>query len=321
MALPVNTFTTFDAIGNREDLSDTIYDISPMETPFVSGISRDSADSTKHEWQTDALAAATTQAFLEGDDATADAAAATTRLFNDCQIFRKVISVSGTQRAVRSAGRADEFEYQLAKRGRELKRNIEKTALGVQARTTGTNTATARTMSGVATWLSANKHHFAATSTTPGAGTAIVQGNAITVTTATQLEDPVSTVIASSWNNGGDPSIIMTGSGGKRKLSKLTGIATLFRDVPASAQGQIVGAADAYVSDFGNHTIVPNRFMPSTEIYFLDMEFWALSELRGMSTHALAKTGDSDRAMLVTELTLKAKAPDASGKIADMVFV
>lgn len=292
-----------------------------METPFVSGIGRDSATSTKHEWQTDALAAATSQPHVEGDDATADAAGPTTRLYNDTHIFRKVVQVSGTQRAVRSAGRSDEFEYQLAKRGRELKRNIEKACLGVQARLATNASATARQLSGVATWLSANKHHFASTSTTPGAGTAIVQGNAITVTTATQLEDPVATVIASCWDSGGDPSVIMVGAAGKRKLSKLTGIATLYRDVPAKSQGQIIAAADVYVSDFGNHTIVPNRFMPTTEIYFLDMEYWGLSELRGMSTFPLAKTGDSDRAMLVTEVTLKAKNPASSGKVSDCVFV
>lgn len=320
MALPVNTQTTYDTIGNAEDVTDIIFNIDPTETPFVSGIGRTKASSTKHEFQTDNLAAATTQAYLEGDDATADAASPTTRLYNDCQIFRKVISVSGTQRAVRSYGRSDEFEYQMAKRGKELKRNIEKALLGVQARTLSVTTATARTLSGVATWLSANKYHFAATSTTPGAGTAIVQGNAVTVTTATQLDDPLATVIASCWNNGGDPSVIMTGAGGKKYLSKLTNIATLYRDVPAKSQGQIITGADVLVSNFGQHSIVPNRFMPTSEIYVLDMNYWKVAQLRGMTTEPLAKTGDADRAMMITELTLEACAPDGSGKLADMVF-
>lgn len=320
MALPTNTFTSFDAIGNREDLSDTIYDVSPMETPFASKISRGTATSVLHEWQTDQLDAATTQAYLEGDDATADAATATTRLNNRTQIFRKVVSVSGTQRAVNTAGRADEYEYQVVKRGRELKRNIEKTLLGTQNKDAPTGTATARVLGGVCTWLGTNLHKLSSTGTTPGGGTGYVAGTGLTITTATQLEDPVATVIAQCWNSGGDPSIIMCDSSGKRMLSKLSGIATLYKDVPGKSQGTVVQGADVLVSDFGEHMIVPNRFMPSTQIYFLDMEYWQISELRGMSTVPLAKTGDSDRAMLITELTLCSKAPDSSGKIGEILY-
>ena len=320
MALPTNTYTSFDAIGNREDLSDMIYDVSPIETPFASRIPRTRATATTHEWQTDALDAATSQAYLEGDDATADAAVATTRLSNKTHIFRKVVSVSGTQRAVESAGRADEYEYQVVKRGRELKRNIEKALLGVQNKDDPTATATARVLGGVATYLGTNLHKLTATATVPGNGTGYDGGTGVTITTATQLEDPVATVIAQCWNSGGDPAIIMVDSNAKRKLSNLAGIATLYKDVPKMSQGTIVQAADVLVSDFGEHMIVPNRFMPSTNIYFLDMEYFALSELRGMSTVPLAKTGDSDRAMLITELTLEVRSPQSSGQILTTLY-
>jgi len=320
MALPTNTYTSFDAAGNREDLSDIIYDVSPVETPFASRISRGKATATTHEWQTDALDAATTQAYLEGDDATADAGVATTRLNNKTHIFRKVISVSGTQRAVNSAGRSDEYEYQLVKRGRELKRNIEKALLGTQNKDNPTATATARVLGGVATWLGTNLHKMTSTGTTPGGGTGYVAGTGVTITTATQLEDPVATVIAQCWNSGGDPGVIMCDSSGKKFLSKLSGIATLYKDVPGKSQGTIVQGADVLVSNFGEHMVVPNRFMPSTQIYFLDMEYWAIAELRGMSTVPLAKTGDSDRAMLITELTLEAKSPASSGKIGELLY-
>jgi len=321
MALPVNTYTTSDAIGNREDLSDVIYDISPMETPFVSGIPRVSASAVSHEWQTDALAAAATNnAQLEGDDATADAATPTVRLNNQTQIFRKVISVSRTQRSIKTAGRADEYEYQLAKRGRELKRDIERTVLSTHSKTVTASTATARNLAAVETWLSSNKYHFAATSTTPGAGTAMVIGNAVTITTSTQLADPLDTVIASCWTNGGDPMVIMGGAQAKKKLSQLSGIATLYRDVAPRSQGQIINGADVYVSNFGEHTIVPNRFMNPGTILVLDMEYWALAEVDGIMEVPLAKTGDSDRSMIITELTLESRNQAASGKISDMVF-
>jgi Family of unknown function (DUF5309) len=321
MALPVNTTTTFDrSTMNREDLLNMIYDTSPTETPFISGIKRGKASATLHEWQEDTLAGATTQAYLEGDDATADAFAAPTRLSNRCQIFRKVITVSGTQRAVNSAGTADEYDRLVIKAGKELKRNIEKTLLGTQNKDSPTGTATARALGGVATWLAYNLHKMSSTGTTPGNGTGYVAGTGVTVTTATQLQDPVATVIAQCWNNGGDPSIIMVDSTAKRFLSKITGIATLYRDVPPSSQGQIIQGASVLVSDFGEHTIVPNRFMPSSQIYFLDMQYWGFAELRPIKEVPLAKTGDADRVMLITEGTLECLAPHASGKIGEVLY-
>ncbi len=83
MAQPASTFSTYDAIGNREDLSDIIYDISPTETPFMSAIPRTNATGTKHEWQKDAWAAASgTNAVIDGDAATTDAASAATRILH-----------------------------------------------------------------------------------------------------------------------------------------------------------------------------------------------------------------------------------------------
>ncbi len=256
MALPVNTFGSFDAVGNREDLSDAIYDISPMETPFVSNIPRVRAYAVSHEWQTDALAAATTQAYLEGDDATADAAIATVRLANETHIFRRVISVSGTQRAVRSAGRADEYEYQLGKRGREIKRNIEKALLGVQGRNAPASSATARQLAGVATWLSTNKIQ-AASSTTPGAGATMDIATTLVATSVAVLKAQVDTIIQQVWTAGGDPGTIMASGPTKAFMSDMVGIATLYRDVPSKMQAQIIAGADHYVSNFGNHDIVP----------------------------------------------------------------
>ena len=58
MAQPSNTFSTYDSVGNREDLSDIIFDISPTETPGMTMAKKTKATATNHEWQTDALAAA-----------------------------------------------------------------------------------------------------------------------------------------------------------------------------------------------------------------------------------------------------------------------
>jgi len=321
MALPTNTFTQFDAIGNREDLSDIIYDISPTETPFSSGITRGSAEAVNHEWQTDALDAATSgNAALEGDDATGGVINPTVRLGNVCQILSKVVVVSGTQRKVNSAGRADEYDFQVLKKGKSLKRDIEKTFLSANAKVTG-STATARMLGGVETWIASNKvQQTGTTATTPGAGAAIVDGDTPVTQTPTLLKSNLDTVIASCWEAGGDPSVLMFGASGKRQASKMVGIATLYRDNPANMQGQLIGGADSYVSDFGNHTIVPNRFQRSRTVLVLDMEYWAIAELRPMMTTPLAKTGDNDKAQLLTECTLEARNEAASGKIADAAW-
>ena len=116
MAVPAGSYQTYTAIGEREDLSDIIYDISPMDTPFLSNAARESATAVFHEWQTDSLAAASaTNAQIEGDDATTNTADVTSRLGNYTQISTKVPRVTGTLRAVATAGRADELSYQISK--------------------------------------------------------------------------------------------------------------------------------------------------------------------------------------------------------------
>src|SRR5690348_8072722 len=120
MTMETNAFATYEAVGNREDLTNAIYRIDPTDTPFVSGIERVKATATKHEWQTQALAAAAANAQLEGDGFSAGAATATARLNNECQISYKVARVTNTQRAVKHAGRGDEMTYQQMLKGLEL---------------------------------------------------------------------------------------------------------------------------------------------------------------------------------------------------------
>src|SRR5262249_11911715 len=119
MAVIPNTFLTFSAIGNREDLSDAIYNISPTDTPFQNMIGKVKASAVLHEWQPDTLAAAAANAPLEGDGiSTLAAATPTTRAPNRCPVSHKNGNASGTQDAVPKAGRKKEMVYQLLKRGR-----------------------------------------------------------------------------------------------------------------------------------------------------------------------------------------------------------
>ena len=149
MAMPTNTFATYEAIGNREDLSDVIYRIDPTDTPFMTGIEREKATAVNHEWQTQALAAVdSANAQLEGDDAATTVVTPTVRLGNICQISYKVPRVTGTQRAVEHAGRDDELAYQEMLKGLELKRDMEAILVGTnQPKVTGNDTTARKTAS------------------------------------------------------------------------------------------------------------------------------------------------------------------------------
>src|ERR1700754_730146 len=157
MALPTSTFATYQAVGNREDLSDMIYRIDPTDTPFMSGVDKEKATAVNHEWQTQALAAASSaNAQLEGDDPTTTATTPTVRLGNICQISYKVARVSGTQQAVDHAGRDNELAYQEMLKGLELKRDIETILVGTnQAKVTG-NTTTPRLTASILSWIASN---------------------------------------------------------------------------------------------------------------------------------------------------------------------
>lgn len=113
MAQPTNTFSSYDAVGIREDLSDVIYDISPEETPFYTKCAKTKVSNTLVEWQTDALRASADNAHIEGDDTTAEARTATTRLNNRTQIFKNSVVIPGTDVGLNKAGRAREMAYQV----------------------------------------------------------------------------------------------------------------------------------------------------------------------------------------------------------------
>lgn len=316
MALVTNALTAYTAIGIREDLTDVIYDISPMETPFMSNVARNTARQKIHEWQTDSLAAAAANAQLEGDTIAASAVTVTVRPKNHTQIMYKAYSVTGTTDASDTAGRAQETSYQLAKHGKELKRDMEKALTGASGSVLGSDTV-ARTLAGVEAWLSTNNTHLSG-GTTPGFVTATGLVTAPTDGSDTAItEAHLKGVIQAAWTSGGDPNVIMVGPTTKQDISGFSGIATIFKNAP-TGQATIIGAADLYVSDFGQHSVVPNRFSRDETALVLDMSMWAVSFLRPMFNFDLAKTGDASRKVVLTEFTLESRNEAASGKIADI---
>lgn len=313
MALPTGTFPTYDAIGNREDLSDSIYRIDPTDTPFMTMAERETASAVNHEWQTQALASVdTANAALEGDDATATAATPTVRLGNIAQISRKVGSVSGTQRSVDHAGRDDELDYQRMLKGLELKRDMESIIVGTnQAKVTGA-AATARKLASVLSWIATNDdHNGTSPSTTDGLGTR---------SDGTQrafLESQLKNSQRLTWNSGGKPDVIMVNGFNKQVFSTFTGRATPQED---AKDKKIVSSVDFYEGDFGKQKVVANRFMRTRDCLLLQSDMWAVAYMTGrrMVSIPLAKTGDSDRFMMLSEYTLVSRNEKASGGVFDL---
>jgi hypothetical protein len=311
MAPPSNTFAQYSAIGNREDLSDVIYNISPFDTPFMSSIASVDATAVLHEWQTDALdSASATNAVEEGLDASTDSVTATTRLTNRCQISDKVPRVTGTQQAVSKAGRSDELEYQISKSAKSLKTDMESSLLASNIKVTGAS-GTAAELGGITTWIVTNLSEGAGATTSTGAGANARTAGTNRVFTESQLKE----VLRECWTSGGNPDCIMTGAFNKQKFSGFTGNAT--REVSANEK-ELFASIDVYDSDFGELQVFPNRFQVANDVLVLQKDMWAVAYLRPFQLHDLAKTGDSERRQLLVEYTLEARNEAASGAVLDL---
>jgi hypothetical protein len=313
MALVTGGFTTYTAKGNREDLSNVIYNISPADTPFMSAVGKNKASNVLHEWQTDSLASASTSnASLEGDAITGSTSSPTTRNVNYCQIFTKDVVVTGTQQAATSAGRSDELAYQLAKRSKEIKRDMEATITGNQGYVAGDST-TARKLRSLESWLTTNDSRGTGGADATAATAAATDATAGNMRTFT--ETILKSVIQSVYTAGGEPSLLMVGPVNKQRVSDFTGRASARQAV---SEAKILGAASLYASDFGDLKVIPNRFQRERSAFVLDPEYAAISYYRPFTTFELAKVGDAERRALIVECTLEMRNEAAHGIAADL---
>jgi hypothetical protein len=307
MTILLNTFLTFSAIGNREDLVDMIYNIDPVETPFQSRIDKNKASAVLHEWQTQALAAAAQNAQVEGDEAAFTAVTPTVRVNNRCQIARKTVAVSGTQEAVDKAGREGEMAYQMVLKNKELRRDMEFDLCGNQAPVTGSS-AVARQLRPLCGWYATNTSR-GATGANGTTALAAVDGTQRAFTEA--LLKPV---LSSIWVNGGKPDIAMVGPTQRVIFSSFTSNVTRYQD---TSDKKLTTSLEIYDYDFGSITVVPNRFQRDRDVHILQTDLWAISYLRKPFTKDLAPTGDAEKGMTITEYTLEARNEKGSGIVAD----
>lgn len=305
--------------GNREDLSDIIYDITPTDTPFLTMAgSGGKAKGTSHDWLTDELNNPAENAAVEGADAGADTSTDRVRLDNKTQIFTKTAKVSGTQEDVDKAGVKSEMAYQIARRMKEMKRDVEAAAVG---RFTGANApqsikvagseTVARRFGGLVTYMTADTFIDVSTGGTPAGPTG--NGEKVPTLGGTKVqfsEDQMTDALQKMWEqSGGNENIFaLLGAHTRGQFSKFQGTATRYVSTDDS---RLQASIDVYDGDFHTVTAQPNRFSDQGTAYFIDPEYVKMADLRAVNTKDLAVTGDSIRKQIVWETTLEVNNPKA----------
>ena len=320
MAQPTNTFDSYDAAGIKEDLQDVIYDISPDETPFYSRCAKASASNTLHEWQTDALRASAANAHIEGDDTTAEARTATTRLGNYTQIFKNAVSIPGTDDGLDKAGRGKEMAYQVMKVAKEQKLDIEKALFDNNARVAG-DSSTARELAGVPAWLTTNtEFESGASGADPtGDGTDARTDDGTPVAFSQTRFD---TVMQSIWDNGGKPNTVYLSSFQMNKALGFTGNNNQRSTVQVPRGGRngvtfVSNDMDIYITPWGSVAFQMSRECRGRDVFIMQDDMWKVGVLRPTRNTPLAKTGDNEKRQVVTELTLCAANEASSGAVYD----
>ena len=312
MAQPSNTFDSYDANGIREDLENVIYNISPEETPFYSSLKKVSASNTYHEWQTDTLRASASNAHIEGDDTTASAMTATTRKGNYTQIFKNAVTIPDTDEGLDKAGRSAEMAYQTLKIAKEQKLDIEKALFDNNARAAGSATV-ARELAGAPSWMISNITN-AGTGAANATGDGTDQRTDGTQTAFTQAD--FDSAMQSIWENGGRPDSVYLSAYQMNIALGFTGNNNQ-RSAVQAGDKKVVKSLDVYVTPWGTVEFTPTRENAGRDVFIMQNDMWSCAALRPTKNTALAKTGDSTKRQVLTELTLVCKNEKASGMIVD----
>lgn len=287
---------TYDAVGNREDLTDIIATITRHETPIFSSLEKVKANATYHEWQIDTLSTGNSNKAIEGADYSFAIPSARSRTGGYTQIFTKTLEVSETQRAVSTAGLDDEFAYQMEKRMKEIATDVESALI------TGTGNSgasgTARELKGILSWIATNVE------TGTGTGSEAL--------TETMYNDLLQTV----WAAGGRPDYTYVNAFQKRQISGFSTSNTRYLEI--TGEGELKNTIAVYESDFGRQRIELDSFMTASVVACLQRDMWQVAQLRPISVKDVATVGDAKRGALVGEMTLVSKNEAASGQITQL---
>lgn len=311
MAKVTNAFASYTAVGNREDLSDAIYNIDPYDTPFMSMVGRSSVKQRTFEWQTESLPAVdSANAKEEGFSLSNAASTPTVRASNNTQISSRDATVSNSQEASDAAGKKSEMARQMALVSKALKRDMETILCSQQARVVGNDSGTARKTRGLEHWITTNVS-YGAGGANPASETAALTDGTQRSITETIFNDMMQTC----YSAGAEPTTVMVGPAGKRKVSAFTGRSG--SQIPVS-KAEAVNTVDIYRSDFGDLKIIPSRWCRTRTFFFIDPEYADVAYLRPFTKTKMAVTGDAETNMIVVEYGLRMKNQAAMAKIADL---
>lgn len=325
MAVNANTLETYDQSLLRESLDEQYSMLSPMDTPFQTAIGRRDVSSKHHEWPIVELNSPdSTNRVIEGEDAPAtDAPNTGLRLGNYAQISDKVVSVSHTSEASDSAAEdINRLSEQVALKLKELKRDMEVMLLSNVPAVAGSS-GTARQTAGLPAFIRTNTDFEAGGADPTLSGTtegypnaAATPGTTPVALTETRFDDMITDV----WESGGEASVVMVNANNKRVISStFSGNSTRYKDV---VDKRIVSAIDFYDTDFGEVTIVPNRFQPTLAagnyyVLFLDPNYVDIGWLETTRQKPLAETGHSRKRLIWNEYMLIVDNEAALGIIRD----
>lgn len=294
--------------GNREDLSDVLYDLSPTETPFISLAKKGKADATHHEWLTDSLEDPAKNAVVEGHVAEPKKAGSRVRLGNYTQILEKTASVTGTQeKAKKGGGIKSEMAYQVARRMKEIKRDLERTLVGSspQAAKAGSDSV-AREMASFVSFMNSDTWEGAQSGTTAPTGdgkTAPVAG------TARQFDQSLLVAaLEKMWtqSSGAENLTALMGASIRGAFSKLPGTATRY---VSTDDARLQASIDVYDGDFHTVTAVPDRWSDPAAMFLIDKDYVSIDDYRPIFSQDLATTGDGMQKQIIWETTLKVGNP------------
>jgi hypothetical protein len=319
MATPTNAVSTLNSVGIREDLENVIYKVAPTETPFLSSLDNVKSPGNYHEWQTSGLRAPNPNPTqYDGADAVIEPGNLTSRMGNYVQHFEDAVQVTGRAEAVVMAGRSDEMNRQIVDAGLAQKRDIETRFLGNYASAAETPGTTPYACGGALAWLQTNTQRG-----TAGASGGFANGIVSAATNASSTRAFTETMLKTAMNQ------VFTSTGTmksraaymspaiKQEAAAFTGLA-LNRRETGNKKAVIIGGADIYVSDFGEVEFVPSIFCSPRDVLITDPDMWAKGTLRGMVTQDLAKTGDSEKKLILSDVTLICRNEKASAVIADV---
>ena len=317
MAVTANTNETYDVTTIREDLSEAMASISPTDTIAMSTLGTRNVDNTYFEWSEVDLQAAATNTKIEGDSGLAnDAPHNAVRKGNYTNISAKVVEVSDTANSVNGVANAQTVAKQVAYALSALKRDMEKMTLDNVSANAGAS-GTARVTAGIPAFLTTNTERGAggADGTTSGAGSAGYPNAAATDGTARAItETLLKSVIASCWDEGADPSVVLCGSSQKQTISTFTGNATRYKEAEDS---KLNAAIDVYISDFGELQIVPARHIRARDVIVLDPNYASIAYLQTAQQKPLARTGLAERRLISAEWGVQVTSEKAHGIVAD----